>query len=141
MTDTIAAAHKVFRVLGTTDEVTMCELCGRDELKGTIVLDELDEDGNATGNIVYYGASCGARAAGWTTKEVRKAAEQADDAKREVEREAQRAAFEANRAEWLAARDAWIAENIGPNAMQDPGRYGLRNPVEIVRAFHDATGM
>lgn len=134
-------ARKVFRVLGTTDDVTVCELCGRSELKGTIVLDELDEDGNTTGEVVYYGTSCGARAAGWTAKEVRKAAKQADDAKREAERAAAQARFDAERAEWLAARDAWISENFGPDAMQDPRRYGFRNPVEIVRAFHDATGM
>lgn len=52
-----------YRVLGTTDDVTTCEICGREELKGTIVLGVLDADGNVEAEI-YAGSSCGARAAG-----------------------------------------------------------------------------
>ena len=70
-------ARKAFKVLGTTDEVTECEHCGRVELKGTIVLGILDEDGNIE-DRTYFGAVCGARAAGWTTKDIRKMATKAD---------------------------------------------------------------
>lgn len=52
-----------YRVLGTTDEVTTCEICGRDELKGTIVLGVLDADGNVEAEM-YAGSSCGAKAVG-----------------------------------------------------------------------------
>lgn len=52
-----------YRVLGTTDAVTTCEICGRDELRGTIVLGVLDADGNVEAEI-YAGSSCGAKAAG-----------------------------------------------------------------------------
>lgn len=84
MTNT-ATARKVFKVLGTTDEVTECEHCGRVDLKGTIRLGELDVDGNI-GGVTYFGAVCGARAAGWTTKEIRKSATAADRAQRELDR-------------------------------------------------------
>jgi heterodisulfide reductase subunit A-like polyferredoxin len=91
---TTATARKVFKVLGTTDEITECEHCGRTELKGTIRLGELDEDGNVEG-ITYFGAVCGARAAGWTTKEIRKSAAAADRAAAEAARiERQRKADE-----------------------------------------------
>lgn len=75
-----------FRVLGTTNDVTECEHCGRTELRGTIVLLPLDADGNADAEPVYYGAVCGARAAGTKTADLRKAATAADKAKAEVER-------------------------------------------------------
>ena len=85
MTHTEPAARKVFRVLGTTDDVTECEHCGRTELKGTIRLGVLDADGNVEG-VTYFGAVCGARAAGWTTKDIRKAASAADRAAAEAAR-------------------------------------------------------
>lgn len=61
---------KAYTVKGTTDEVTECELCGRVELKGTVILVPLDPDGNPDGEPVYFGTSCAAKAAGWTAKEV-----------------------------------------------------------------------
>ena len=60
---------KVYRIKGTTDEVTTCDLCGRQELKGTVVLIALDADGNADGDPSYLGTSCAAKAAGWTVRE------------------------------------------------------------------------
>lgn len=93
MTTTTAPA---FKVLGTTGDVTECEHCGRTELKGTIVLGILDADGNPDGDAVYFGAVCGARAAGWTTKDIRKAATAADRAATEAERAARSAAAEAD---------------------------------------------
>jgi hypothetical protein len=74
-----------YKVLGTTDDVTECEHCGRTELKGTIRLGALDADGNVE-DVTYFGAVCGARAAGWTTKDIRKAATAADRAAQEAAR-------------------------------------------------------
>jgi hypothetical protein len=88
-------ARKLYKVLGTTDEVTECEHCGRVDLKGTIRLGILDEDGNVE-DVTYFGAVCGARAAGWTTKDIRKAANKADREAAEAEREAHRAKLEAD---------------------------------------------
>lgn len=98
---TTETARKLYKVLGTTDEVTNCEHCGRDELKGTIILGVLDEDGNVE-DRTYFGAVCGAKAAGWTTKDIRKAATAADRAARE-------AAY--------AARQAQYAQDAAANAL------------------------
>lgn len=54
-----------YNLLGITDEVTVCECCGRSDLKKTLVLD----DGGAT---VYYGSECGARAMKTTVNKVRR---------------------------------------------------------------------
>lgn len=51
-----------YRYLGTTDDSTECEKCGKIELKSTIVLQPLDEEGNPEGDPVYYGSTCAARA-------------------------------------------------------------------------------
>jgi hypothetical protein len=85
MTHTASDARPAFRVLGTTDDVTTCEHCGRVELKGTIRLGVLDADGNVE-DVTYFGAVCGARAAGWTTKDIRKQATAADRAAVEAAR-------------------------------------------------------
>jgi hypothetical protein len=91
---TTDTTRKLYKVLGTTDEVTECEHCGRVELKGTIVLGILDEDGNVE-DRTYFGAVCGAKAAGWTTKDLRKAAAAADrDAAEAARAERQRKADE-----------------------------------------------
>lgn len=50
-------------MLGTTDEHTQCESCGRPELRGTVVLGVLDADGNVEG-VAYFGSTCAARALG-----------------------------------------------------------------------------
>jgi hypothetical protein len=80
-----ATAAPAFKVLGTTDDVTECEHCGRTELRGTIRLGILDADGNVE-DVTYFGAVCGARAAGWTTKDIRKQATAADRAAAEAAR-------------------------------------------------------
>ena len=46
-----------YRVLGTTDESTTCDYCGRVDLKSTVVLD-LD------GEITYAGSDCASKMAG-----------------------------------------------------------------------------
>lgn len=51
-----------YRYLGTTDDSTECEKCGKIELKSTVVLQPLDEEGTPEGDPVYYGSTCAARA-------------------------------------------------------------------------------
>jgi hypothetical protein len=41
----------MFKVLGTTDEITTCDCCGRKNLKCTVALDK-------DGEIVHYGRDC-----------------------------------------------------------------------------------
>ncbi len=50
-----------FRYLGITDECIVCQLCGKADLKSTVVLAVLDEDGNEE-TVTYYGSTCAARA-------------------------------------------------------------------------------
>lgn len=100
---------KAYRVAGTTDEMTTCELCGRDELKGTVVLEPLDVDGNGEGVYCYFGSSCAAKAAGWTQREVTLRVKAAKDAKRTAEKERCDAEHAAQR---IFVR-GWYRENYG----------------------------
>lgn len=91
----MAETQKAFRVVGSTDEVTECEHCGRQDLKRTVVLDILDADGNTEGRT-YFGATCGAKAVGWTAKEFRGFAAAADRAALEAKRQARLARMESD---------------------------------------------
>lgn len=48
----------LFRKLGTTDEVLVCDCCGNADLRRTIVLEHVP-----TGETVYFGSICAAAAA------------------------------------------------------------------------------
>lgn len=111
---------RAYRLIGTTDEVTTCGLCGREDLKGTVMLAPLDPDGNDEG-VDYLGSDCAARAAGWTQRDVRtkiagvRHAEQAAAlAAREEEGRRARARDDAEAAEffaWLAADRGVVVDN------------------------------
>lgn len=60
MSATVAPA---FRYIGTTDECIECQLCGKADLRSTVVLAILDRDGNVE-DVTYYGSTCAARALG-----------------------------------------------------------------------------
>ena len=135
MTTSASTAARVFAVLGTTDAVTVCWLCGRDELRGTIALDTLDADGNRTGKVVYYGSSCGARAAGWTQKEFKVAIKVADQEKIDAARAAR--AEESDR--YIAARDAYSMRVYGCDIWSVRDANGKRRPFfDIVKEFDAA---
>lgn len=51
-----------FKILGITDERTECECCGKTNLKCTVALEFTDAEGNATGDVTYYGRDCAAKA-------------------------------------------------------------------------------
>ena len=53
-----------YQLLGIDDEVDVCELCGKRDLKATMALSALDADGNEVA-VVRYGRDCGAKALGW----------------------------------------------------------------------------
>ena len=72
-------------LLGTSDDITTCELCGRSELKGTVALR------GQGGDVVHYGSTCAALALrrGSTDREgrcVRSEAEALDRVAREAAR-------------------------------------------------------
>lgn len=54
---------KTYRVLGFTEEITSCDCCGREDLKGTLCLENIH-----TGTINYFGSVCGAKISGNTKK-------------------------------------------------------------------------
>jgi hypothetical protein len=61
MTSASATATAKFRYIGTTDERTECDRCGKVDLKSTVIIATLDADGNDEA-VVYYGSTCAARA-------------------------------------------------------------------------------
>ncbi len=69
------AAAPRFRVLGTTGDVTTCELCGKSELAKTVVLRNL-----ATLELVHAGVDCAAAATARRASHVRAAAARANGA-------------------------------------------------------------
>jgi hypothetical protein len=132
-----AVPVKVFRVAGTTDDVTTCELCGRDDLKSTVIMVELDADGNDT-EPVYYGSDCAARASGWTQNQVRTRAARADrqNRRRKSEQEAAR-----RRAAADAAEEAfldWLHATYGTRDKEAVMRQrGLRTAVRLYAEYDD----
>jgi hypothetical protein len=113
---------KAYRVKGTTDDVTNCELCGKVELKGTVMLAPLDDDGNEGGGVSYFGTSCAAKAAGWTVREVRAGIKRVADEERE-RKEAARAVVREAEQEFLRN---WYLEHHGtPDLAEAAKRAGL----------------
>jgi hypothetical protein len=55
-----------FRILGSTNDVTTCECCGRTDLKKTVALDDYE------GNIIYLGETCAAKAMEMKVNEFKK---------------------------------------------------------------------
>lgn len=62
-----------YKVLGTSDLDT-CQCCGREDLRMTIAIDTTDVDGNAEGNVAYFGTYCAALYTGLPVKRITEAA-------------------------------------------------------------------
>lgn len=103
------------RFLGTSDDVTTCECCGRANLKSTVAL--LTEGATTP---VYYGVTCAARSLKMQNIEVAKAA-------RQVERD---------HAAALAHEDylAWRVEDARWQAFLDARAPGLRERADQIVA-------
>lgn len=54
-----------YKILGFNDDVCECDICGKSELKGTYAMENVQ-----TGEIFRAGSTCGAKMAGWSTKEL-----------------------------------------------------------------------
>lgn len=67
-----------YKAMGFTDDITSCDLCGREELKGTVRLVVRDADGDEAGEV-YAGVVCAAKADGRKAAEVRAEAKRAED--------------------------------------------------------------
>lgn len=57
--------EKKYKILGFNDDQCSCDVCGKQELKGTYAMEDL-----STGEIFRAGSTCGAKMAGWTSKEL-----------------------------------------------------------------------
>jgi hypothetical protein len=123
---TTQAAPLAYRVLGTTDDITDCDQCGRDDLKSTVILGHLDADGNVEG-VRYVGSDCGARLSGQRASVIASGARKADRAARE----AANAAYDAVSYTYGQARDlalvAWITKTYGVTCNQ-PADGSVRVP-------------
>lgn len=84
------------RCLGTTDERTTCDRCGRADLKGTVVF-EL-----GSGAIVYYGSDCASRVLGRPEREIKAEAKKADTERREAQFAKERQEAEERSRPWFA---------------------------------------
>jgi hypothetical protein len=127
---------KVFRVGGTTDQITTCELCGKEELRGTVQMIELDADGNDFTDL-YYGSSCAAKAAGWTQKAVNMAARAADRAKKEAAETARRKAEGVESKLREKAKEWWLRENFGTTDIHEAAKIAGMSFVRLSCAFSD----
>ena len=145
----VAPAAPAFRFVGITDETTVCEHCGKDDLRSTVVLALLDSDDNVT-EYVRFGSTCAARALGngATGAKVRKNAEgatvktliAAEDAlgwlsRKHLTRDGQPDELATKLglgAELLASIDpALLASKV--QAVAEAARLGIENPTEWLR--------
>lgn len=129
----------VYRVLGTTDDVTDCGVCGRSELKGTIVLD-LD------GDIIYAGSDCGSRLVGKPAREVRADAKAGDRAARDAADAVRRAEGAAVWEAYLVGFRAWMLTahglsigTLGDIADMRP-KLG-RSPISYEKEYAESRGL
>ena len=88
---------KRYTYLGTSDEVTTCDCCGKSDLKSTVAI-SADEQGET----LYFGSTCAARALKVQVAEVKRGTAAADRAKEEARRAAQDALHRAEMARWTA---------------------------------------
>jgi hypothetical protein len=116
---------KAYRVKGTTDDVTECELCGKEELKGTVMLVPLDAEGNEDGGVSYFGTSCAAKAAGWTVRDIKAGIKRAADEER-VRKQTERDAVSAAEREFLRN---WYLEHHGTSDLHEAAKRAGLSPV------------
>lgn len=89
------------RYLGTTDEVTTCDCCGKSGLKQTVALCF------GEGEVLHYGVTCAARSLQTTAAEVRAGARRADEEAHLAKMAAQKAKSDAAFKIW----SAWLEKN------------------------------
>lgn len=57
--------EKKFKIITFNDDQCDCDVCGKQELKGTYLMENL-----SNGELFRAGSTCGAKMAGWSTKEL-----------------------------------------------------------------------
>jgi hypothetical protein len=89
-----------FKILGTTEDVTSCECCGRENLKKTVAISLDDAD------PMYFGTTCAARAVGWAAADMRRSIKRVEDEQKEKARLARNARIVAEQCAWFTWLDA-----------------------------------
>jgi hypothetical protein len=128
----VVPAAKVFRVAGMTDEITTCELCGRNELRGTVQMIELDADGNDVTDH-YFGTSCAAKAAGWTQDDVKASVKAAEASKKEAKRLEREAAHKSENERF----SAWCVGNFGTDNEDELWKIARSRKMSFARLVDD----
>lgn len=131
-----------YEIVGTTQDVTQCDQCGRNDLRGTIVLAVLEvtindatgaEEWNHTGDIVHYGSDCGAKAVGYGPGKGRALRKEAEIADRAAAREAEMLAE--RRSRYRRALDTLAFDNE-----IEAGKVATAQLGQIRRTFHQMGG-
>ena len=71
-----------YSVKGSTSDVTTCGVCGREELRRTVVLHEHDYESKDFIGVVYAGTDCASRVAGCREHEMAQRVRNADKSRR-----------------------------------------------------------
>jgi hypothetical protein len=116
ITLTEATDTAVYRIKGTTEDITTCDRCGRTDLKRTVIVATLDADGTEV-DAFNAGTDCAATLAKLTEHEVRAAADTAD--RREADRR-RRDLEDKFRAWMLAEHGATIPIYVRPADVRKP---------------------
>lgn len=120
--------ERLYRVLGTTDDAAGCDCCGRTNLKVYVAMSV-----HETGEVVYMGTTCAAKAERIPVKTIKDEIKAADTAGREAEAVARRA----RQANEEAAFIAWVADRFGVTINQPADLWnhsaatGNRSPFEV----------
>ena len=122
------------RYLGTTDDVTTCDCCGRTGLKSTVAI-EMHDDADP----VYYGVTCAAHALKTTAKEVRYEAKRADTLKREKEAAERAAKHDKFMASWSAWLDSQVPALVGHIFLQIESLGGSKQAHALYEAQKGST--
>lgn len=94
---------KLMKCLGTDDSVNSCDCCGRDNLKATVAFE------TESGDVVYFGVVCAAKASGKSSVSIRAEARVADN----VKAAAARAESHKKHAEHMAKWEAYLIKATG----------------------------
>ncbi|MFE2991413.1 hypothetical protein [Streptomyces sp. NPDC059262] len=112
-----------FTVKGVVDYCTVCECCGRTNLKRTVALMPLDCEGNEEGQVSYYGTQCAADALRWTMTKVTNTAQLANRQHQERDDWARRIISVFGPVEYATHWEQahlWISRN--PNSTSSPSK-------------------
>lgn len=115
------------RYLGTDDSVTVCDCCGRKDLKSTVAI-ETD-----AGEVVHYGAVCASRALKVGVKVVKEETKAADKAKAEAKEAALKVQREIEFKRWTDFLD-----KHAPNLVDAWGKSSIIEQIKFLGGFAKA---